>query len=62
MTGDGGSGGGPGEAKNAPARAAGDRTEGGTFDAKLSVGKEGDAVAELGEVNKSPPLSCKQSL
>lgn len=45
-----------------PARAAGDRTEGGTFDAKLSVGKEGDAVAELGEVNKSPPLSCKQSL
>lgn len=31
-------------------------------DAKLSVEKERDAPTELGEVNKSPPLSCKQSL
>lgn len=30
--------------------------------AKLSVEREGDALTELEEVNKSPPLSCKQSL
>ncbi|KAK2112983.1 hypothetical protein P7K49_007249 [Saguinus oedipus] len=33
-----------------------------TADAKLSAEKECEALTELEEVNKSPSLSCKQSL
>lgn len=49
-----------GQAVASVVRRTGQKEE--TADAKLSVEKKGDAFTELEEVNKSLPLSCKQSL